>query len=297
METKRQISYYRGQIKAVMCEMELLTLDGQGDYTTTLAELQAKYEPLSIQIRTHLSLEKVRTLLASHKELYALAVDALEGDQSNEVDNSLAMSQKTKEMSSKNDIDDAYYKSTIKKQSDKSDTSTQKGASRDKPKSFQENSNELTMRQRRTVAQDEPKQATEEEGIFSDEEKLILATGLQHITLKQALNAASDRFKDFMPMHNRPMNWNDFVEAAYSLKGELFISQKSWANACATLGRNGAAICLLLTDQAQLRSHKPVQKTGAYFNAMINRAKDGELHLHNSVFGILQREYGENDVA
>ena len=119
METKRQISYYRGQIKAVMCEMELLTLDGQGDYTDIIAELDKKYAPISIQIRTHLPLEKVRELLASHKELYALAVDALEEHDSSEVDNSLNKSQETHQMSPKNDSDDVHYNSTIKKQSNK----------------------------------------------------------------------------------------------------------------------------------------------------------------------------------
>ncbi len=287
METKRQISYYRGQIKAVMCEMELLTLDGQGDYMPLIAELQAKYEPISLQIRTHLPLEKIRGLLASHKELYAQAVDVLEGDNSSEVDNSSIKQEETIKMSPKNDSDDAYYNSTIKKQSDKSDTS------RDKPISFQESSNEPLERQRQTTVQDETTKIIEEEGYFSEEERLILSTGLQHITLKQALNAASERFRNHMPMEHRPMNWNDFVEAAYRLKGDLFISQVSWANACAILGRNGAAICLLLTDQAQQREIKPVQKPGAYFNAMINRAKDGELHLHNSIFGILRKEYGE----
>ncbi len=93
------------------------------------------------------------------------------------------------------------------------------------------------------------------------------------------------------------MNWNDFVEAAYRLKGELAISQNSWGRACSTLGRSGAAICLLLTDQAQQREHRPVLKTGAYFNAMINRAKSGELHLHNSIFGILKKEYGEMEAT
>ena len=126
---------------------------------------------------------------------------------------------------------------------------------------------------------------------------MILQTGLQHITLKQALNASSEKFRNHMPMEARPMNWNDFVSAAYAMKGELFISQASWGRACGLLGRTGAAICLLLTDQAQQREIKPVQKTGAYFNAMINRAKEGELHLHNSIFGILQKEYGEMAAA
>ena len=93
-----------------------------------------------------------------------------------------------------------------------------------------------------------------------------------------------------MPIEARPMNWNDFVESAFRLKSKLSISQNSWANACALLGRSGAAICVLLTDQAQQRKHKPVQKPGAYFNAMINRAKEGDLHLHNSIFGILEKE-------
>jgi len=290
MDTKRQISYYRGQIRAVMCEMELLTLDGQGDYTAIIADLQSRYEPISLQIRTHLTLEDVRGLLASHKELHQIALAAVDVSA---VDKSLEKAmhetQETNQMSPTNDIDGVHYNSTIKKQSDKSDTS--KAA----PRSFQESSNEpqalhiQTSRPAATPVREEEK--------FSEAEELVLATGLQHITLKQALNASSQRFRGFMPMHNRPMCWNDFVEAAYQLKSDLSISQKSWANACAVLGRNGAAICLLLTDQAQQREHKPVYKTGAYFNAMINRAKEGDLHLHNSVFGILKKEFGEQEAA
>ena len=121
---------------------------------------------------------------------------------------------------------------------------------------------------------------------------LTLATGLERITPKQALNAASERFRAQIPMEQRAMNWNDLVEAAYRLKPELHISQQSWGEACITLGRAGAAVCLLLTDQGMQREDDPVRKPGAYFRAMINRAKSGELHLHNSVFGILKREEG-----
>ena len=286
MDTKRQISYYRGQIRAVMCEMELLQMDGQGDYTAIIDDLQSRYEPISLQIRTHLSLEDVRGLLASHKELHAIALAAVD---SSSVDKSLKTSQETKQMSPTNDSDDVHYNSTIKKQSDKSDTS------RDKPRGFQESSNKPQVLHTQTSRPAVTPAKAEEK--FSESEELVLATGLQHITLKQALNASSERFRDHMPMHNRPMCWNDFVEAAYKLKSELSISQNSWANACAILGRNGAAICLLLTDQAQQREHKPVYKTGAYFNAMINRAKEGELHLHNSVFGILKKEFGDQEAA
>lgn len=86
------------------------------------------------------------------------------------------------------------------------------------------------------------------------------------------------------------MTHSDFVEAAYQLKATLHISQNSWAHACTTLGRIGAAVCVILTDQGTLRDNDPVTKPGAYFNAMINRAKSGELHLHQSVMGHLKRE-------
>lgn len=91
-------------------------------------------------------------------------------------------------------------------------------------------------------------------------------------------------------MHARPVNWSDLVEAAYRLKSELRISQSNWVDACQTLGRAGAAVCLVLTDQGMQREAEPVRKPGAYFRAMVRRARTGELHLQPSVFGILNRQ-------
>ena len=282
METKRQISWYRAQIRAVLAELELIE-----EIDPPYYELEAAYNDIAIQIRTTMSLERVGELLEEHKELHSLVVSVLDEygsceEQSTEANNAPMASKETKKSSSKSDSLGTHYKSTNKKQSNKLDTS--KTAS----KGFQE---------RRSRSSGDKPQRTEQ-GVSSGvqkEENLILKTGLQHITLKQALNAASDRFKDHMPLEPRPMNWNDFVEAAYSLKGNLHISQNSWSHACVTLGRTGAAICLLLTDQATNRADDPVTKPAGYFNAMINRAKTGELHLHNSIFGILKKE-GSSEV-
>ena len=84
-------------------------------------------------------------------------------------------------------------------------------------------------------------------------------------------------------------NWADLVEAAYALRTNLVISQASWAAACAVLGRNGAAICLLITDQATDRDENPVKCPAAYFRGMVKRAERGELRLHRSLFGLLER--------
>lgn len=89
-------------------------------------------------------------------------------------------------------------------------------------------------------------------------------------------------------MKRRALNWDDLVEAAYRLRPTLRISQQSWAEGCMVLGRNGAALCLLITDQASQRDKNPVLKTGGYFAAMIARAKKGELNLQKSIFSLMK---------
>lgn len=93
-----------------------------------------------------------------------------------------------------------------------------------------------------------------------------------------------------MPITKQPVSWADVVEAAYRLRRELGISQRFWGEACAVMGRTGAAISILLTDCAMQRGHNRVRKPAGYFQAMVNRATVGELHLHKSIFGILNRE-------
>jgi replication initiation protein RepC len=275
METKRQISWYRAQIRAVLAELELIE-----DIDPPYHELEAAYNDIAVQIRTTMSLENINSRLGEHKELHATVLEVLNayGEAQEE---SIIESKETKKGSSKSEQTDTHYKYTKKQLSNKLDTS------RDELNCYQESSSrDSEIKKERTGQGDR----SQEQG--SEPENLLTACGLQHITLKQALNASSDRFKDHIPLEQRAMNWHDVVTAAYSLKGELHISQNAWSHACVTLGRTGAAICLLLTDQATQRADDPVRKPAGYFNAMINRAKSGELHLNKSIFGILKREDG-----
>jgi len=279
MESKRQISWYRRQIRAILAELE-----GRIDIDPPLHDLERKYEEIAKPIRTHMDNERLKSLIAEHKDLYEVVLKNLEKGQKIQQrakieSNKPKMTQKT---SSKDDKGVINYKSTTQKPFNKLNTS------RDKPNGFQERRNgsardEITDIQKVETSKKRGEGASGGDG-------LILKTGLQHITLKQALNAASNEFKAHMPLEPRPMNWSDFVEAAYKLKGDLGISQNSWSHACVTLGRTGAAICVLLTEAGTHRADDPVTKPAGYFNAMINRAKRGELHLHNSIFGILKRE-------
>ncbi len=84
-------------------------------------------------------------------------------------------------------------------------------------------------------------------------------------------------------------DWSDVVEAAYAVRAELGVSQASWGEACGVLGRTGAAVCLLVTERAAEREEDPVRQPAAYFRGLVRRARGGELRLHRSVFGLLER--------
>ena len=64
IETKRQISYYRRQIKACLAELSdegVGTVDEIRDFTD-------QYEAIATKIRAHMDLSKIRSLLKDHKE-------------------------------------------------------------------------------------------------------------------------------------------------------------------------------------------------------------------------------------
>jgi hypothetical protein len=259
MELKRQISWHRRQIRSVILEAE-----SRGDEKTSLA-LEEKYEAIAHPIRAHMEITSLNKLLDKHKELFNEAI--VNDDLS---DNKDQMLQKE---SCSDDNRVVHYKYTIQQQSDKSDTSK---------------AQLLSLQRRRNAALEDKKGAIAlKEEPDKDNNPSILA-GLQHITLKQASMASSDRLKAYLPIHLDGLSWPQFIEGCYRLRVDLEISQSSWGRACQVLGRSGAAICVLLTDNACYREEDPVRKPAAYFNAMIKRAEEGELHLHQSIFGILK---------
>lgn len=275
METKRQISWHRSQIKSILAEMVELKIEGQGTY-------QLSYDEIATRYSTRESLESMRSLLGKHQSLYQDVLTAL---------NAHYQINKTSKESCKTDSNVRHKQDTNQNQSNKLDTR------RATPNGFQKSCNKILSSDLQTSEQTDLSVGGEGQGSEDEPDNIILKSGLQHITGKQLLNAASDRFKSRIPMHNRAMNIDDIVDAAYALRPDLHISQQSWAKACEVLTRYGAAVCVLLVDQAVQREDNPVRKPAAYFNAMISKARAGDLYLQRSVFGLLKREYGEGDHA
>lgn len=245
--TKRDISSQRRQIRALLAEWN----QAEEGASVLIERFAARYDEIAIQLRTHLPLERMRSLLAEHATLHAELLKAMGvGEPA-----SPQPVQKTPKGSPGSGPRFAHYKSTTHQSSEESSRNDQ---------GLQESVAEPT----------EP-------------EDQIHRSGLAHVTLGMAIGIASQRIKQSLPSDP---DWRDLVEAVYANRRELDVSQASWGEACGVLGRTGAAICLLITDRATLRQDNPVRCPAAYFNGMIRRAREGELRLHNSVFGLLRTE-------
>lgn len=252
LETKRQISWYRSQIRAILQECR-----EEGTARNILPYAQ-RYEEIAIQIRSSLNLQRLQALLERHQDLLSDLKAELGGGASavEQVTQATNLLKKSASCSANSEPQFVHNETTT-----------------------QESLNEFNTGNSVQKHKTEPPQATGS----------AASSGLEHVTLSMVIQAASERFQDLLPAEP---NWSTLVDAAYLIRRELGISQECWAEACQILGRNGAALCVLITDQANLRRDNPVQQPAAYFRAMIQRAKRGELKLYRSIFGLLQRSRG-----
>lgn len=254
METKRQVSWYRRQICATLREWQ-----EEGASNELLRKFSERYETIAVQIRTSIDLPTLRLLWERHKTLHSDLVASVEAETAKikQATEKPSIAQITNKSSCTGEQKFVHYKYTTQESFNKLKTGSPSG------KCYQEG-----------VV--EPVQPTDP----------VQSSGLQHVKIGIAVNAASQRFRDHLP---QDPNWIDVIEAAAKIRRDLEISQKNWAEACQTLGRAGAALCVLVTDQACLREESAVRKPAAYFRGMLNRATEGELRLHKSIFGLLKQ--------
>lgn len=284
METKRQISWYRSQIRSMIAEArEVKTLEHFS------IQAESNYEGIAISIRTYMDIKDLRTLLEAHKDLYDVLMNTLEGT-SPSLSPTLKDDQMSREYTSKDEQQFAHINNTNKTKYDKSYNSS----------SMSTKASEGSVRpsQSSKLHKDAPVTLSKE-GISESKEqwKAAISEELGRISWKQVLNACSDRFKQHFPMHDHPLAWSDIVDAASDMLPTLGISKSAWWEACSTLGRHGAAICIMVIDQKSQATDPAdrVRNAGGYLREMTARAKKGELNLHGSVFGLLKRGTGEHD--
>ena len=106
------------------------------------------------------------------------------------------------------------------------------------------------------------------------------------INLSQVFSIATDSFISFLPK-DRELLWDDIVHVAsyYGQQG-LGIHQSAWAEACTTMGRVKAALCVIIADK-RTQMHQ-VTSAGGFLRGCSNKAKQGELHLEKSIYGLMK---------
>ena len=121
-----------------------------------------------------------------------------------------------------------------------------------------------------------------------------IAEQIGNITWKQVVHAASNRFTSHFP-RGKARDFSDIVDAAHALLPVLGIHKSAWAEACAVMGRSGAAICVMVIDQKAQDPQLKIRNPGGYLREMAARARKGQLNLHGSVFGLLKRGESKHD--
>ena len=278
METKRQISFYRRQVKACLAEArEQMSIEPD-----QIKLLEDRYEEVAVQIRTHISLPRLHELLLKHRELFQQTKVLLEQGRA------AVECEKTENDTPRNEEKFAHNNNTNHIPSNKFDTG------RAAPNRLARGRKGRVCTPNETSSSEESLSGQRRVGGFhsaSYPDQNSQTSGTGQINLKQIINASSSRFQEYMPFDTRSVNEYHLVEAADSLRGTLQISMGSWSRACHEMGRVGAAICLMLTDQASLREANPARIPGAYFNGMINRSKRGELNLRPAIHALLKRTH------
>ncbi len=203
LAAKRDISWHRRQIRAALAEWtsrDEKPLPG-------MLEFEQRYDEIAVQLRTHIDLPAMRSLLARHQSLLSDLLQAMGVGETlrTERPQRISFIEKTGKGSSRSEPQFTHYKSTI--QPLPKDCSPQ-------DKGLQE-----------SVAEPSERPGTGP------------GPGMAHVTLGMALGAASDRLAARLPAEP---GWEELVAAAYDLRRELGVSQASWADACELLGRSGA---------------------------------------------------------
>ena len=81
------------------------------------------------------------------------------------------------------------------------------------------------------------------------------------------------------------IGWSDLVNAASDAAPGLGISRHAWIEACQILGRETAATAVIVI--AAKHGQNLISNPGGYLRGMIQRAAVGDLHLNQSVYGLL----------
>jgi replication initiation protein RepC len=111
--------------------------------------------------------------------------------------------------------------------------------------------------------------------------------GMVHGIRPDELVRLTPRLKSYL--HHSNPNWPEIIDAADWLRHDLDVSKPLWCDACLTMGRDLAAVALAIVSAKDPEHFRTTP--GGYFHGMVQKAKDGELHLERTIWA-LRRQAG-----
>ncbi|WP_161831174.1 replication initiation protein RepC [Pseudovibrio sp. POLY-S9] len=119
----------------------------------------------------------------------------------------------------------------------------------------------------------------------------FLNSGIEHITLAQILTCSSPMLRDMIryASKNDAADWDAVIQAATLAAGYLGISKPAWQEACNKLGVSAAASLIVIAERRGSNPKAPINSFGGFIRGCLTKAETGDLHLHKSVFGLLNK--------
>lgn len=84
-------------------------------------------------------------------------------------------------------------------------------------------------------------------------------------------------------------SWRDFMATAGVVRSMLGISPSAWAEACETMGEEGAAVMVA----AILQKGEGIKSPGGYLRNLTERAKAGQFSLGPVLMALLRAKAGD----
>ena len=130
---------------------------------------------------------------------------------------------------------------------------------------------------------------------FSTYRPVIKKPNLQ-ITPHMVGELSDQQIKDHLSHLGEP-NWDNIIETAYQFSPTLGISQNSWGKACQMLGRQIAAVCLIITHKNHnlpLDHRFKVRNPAACFTGILRSVQNSTCNLNGLIGAALQHGKRKN---
>lgn len=112
------------------------------------------------------------------------------------------------------------------------------------------------------------------------------------ISPQQAAVIATEEYREALPMFGG-ITWPGIVETSFNMAIQMGISQRSWQSACARLGREQAALCVIVIQRnaALGSSHRYyARKPAGCLAGMVKSTVEGTMNLAGMVAAIRDRK-------